>query len=597
MEIYELFFDNGCKNDAYPSEREFREDVMSMIDACLYGIVQYKELWGERLEMRGVVITPQEFETALVERRLEDREQRRERREQVSAQLRQIMEHVISRVKACGQGFWDFRLSRAVKGLDLTKFEWLCYLMAAATEWDRKYERIYGYLQDNVGAKLPTVGLATSLFRLAFPEEAELGENPENVNSKNGEKQNGERQSDSPLWIYLFSVCKETGLEESRLSCQMKLRPSVIRWLEDGCSFSHRLSWGVQEEAGRLYVDMAAARSMEKEGLISMIELLTTAAWAGDVMNLADKRLYLLNGRGMEEGLLKRVATCFERWGIPYTSASPDGKMETGTGLIRLKPAFTFADLILEEAASKQLHQLCGRVEYRETVQSEWGFAKKSPYGNGVSALFYGPPGTGKTMAAQAVAARLGVDLLKVDISGLISKYIGETQKNLNRVFNSAAETDCVLFFDEADGLFARRTQVSLSNDRYANMETGYLLQKFEEYEGICILATNCFYNMDDAFKRRIGEIIRFSFPSEETRLKLWKSMVPKEARVDEELELGLFASRFEMTGSAVKEVVTGAAYRAAMNGRGIVNEDVREALKSHYMKYGRTLTAGDLDP
>lgn len=169
-------------------------------------------------------------------------------------------------------------------------------------------------------------------------------------------------------------------------------------------------------------------------------------------------------------------------------------------------------------------------IKYKNKVNGEWGFDKKLPYGKGLSVLFYGPPGTGKTMAAQVIANELGLELYKVDLSQMVSKYIGETEKNLSELFNEAQYSNAILFFDEADALFSKRTEVSDSKDKYSNVETSYLLQKIEEYEGIAILASNYLVNFDDAFKRRIKFIINFQMPGPEMRYKLWRKMFPKEA-------------------------------------------------------------------
>jgi hypothetical protein len=178
----------------------------------------------------------------------------------------------------------------------------------------------------------------------------------------------------------------------------------------------------------------------------------------------------------------------------------------------RIEPAFALSDLVLPPEQLQQLHELMNQVRSRHIVLEEWGFSEKLSLGRGTTALFSGPAGTGKTMAAEIIAGELGLDLFKIDLSAVVSKYIGETEKNLSRIFGEAERSGAILFFDEADALFGRRSEVRDSHDRYANIEIAYLLQKMEEYEGITILATNLRQNLDEAFTRRLRFIIEFPF-------------------------------------------------------------------------------------
>ena len=171
-----------------------------------------------------------------------------------------------------------------------------------------------------------------------------------------------------------------------------------------------------------------------------------------------------------------------------------------------------------------QLQEICQRVAHRQRVLDEWGFGAKLSLGKGVTALFAGPSGTGKTMAAEMIANALGLDLYKIDLAGVVSKYIGETEKNLDRIFTAAENANAILFFDEADALFGKRSEVRDSHDRYANIEISYLLQKMEEYDGIAILATNLRQNLDEAFVRRLAFTVHFPFPDEESRRRIWRA-------------------------------------------------------------------------
>ena len=193
-------------------------------------------------------------------------------------------------------------------------------------------------------------------------------------------------------------------------------------------------------------------------------------------------------------------------------------------------------------------------------------------------------------MAAQVVARELGLDIYRIDLSQIESKYIGETSKNLGRIFEAARYSNAILFFDEADALFAKRTEVSDSNDRHANAETAYLLQKIEEYSGVSILATNVFNNFDDAFKRRMTFLIPLRWPEEAERLRLWKSIFPAETPLAKDVDLAYCAKIEDMTGSSIKTAAVAAAYKAAREHRAVTQQDIMTAIGDEYRKKGRTM-------
>lgn len=255
----------------------------------------------------------------------------------------------------------------------------------------------------------------------------------------------------------------------------------------------------------------------------------------------------------------------------------------------RLKSPFVWEDLKLSAESKKLLRHACDRVRYRSVVNDTYGFGKKLPYGRGVSIVLYGPPGTGKTMTAQVLARELGLSIYRIDLSQIGSKYIGETEKNLGAVFDAARFSNAILFFDEADALFTKRTDVGSSNDRYANAETAYLLQKIEEYSGLSILATNVMQNFDNAFKRRMTFMIPIDQPGEEERLLLWQNAFPVEAPLDPEIDFRMYARVAELTGSGIKSAALSAAYRAAAEQRKITNQDLIEAVEFEYRRTGRT--------
>ena len=188
---------------------------------------------------------------------------------------------------------------------------------------------------------------------------------------------------------------------------------------------------------------------------------------------------------------------------------------------------YTWTDLVLPGPQKEQLREIIDHVRNHEAVYTEWGFRRKHALGKGVNMLFSGPSGTGKTMAAGIIASELGLDCYKIDLSTVVSKYIGETEKNLNRIFAEAETSNAVLFFDEADALFGKRTEVKDSHDRYANIEVNYLLQKMEEHEGVVVLATNLSKNVDESFLRRVHFSVVFPLPEKDERLLVWNARVP----------------------------------------------------------------------
>jgi AAA+ superfamily predicted ATPase len=255
----------------------------------------------------------------------------------------------------------------------------------------------------------------------------------------------------------------------------------------------------------------------------------------------------------------------------------------------KVPPHHAWGDLVLPADALQQLREICEQVRHRARVFEAWGFERKLALGKGLNALFSGPSGTGKTMAAGIMAGELGLDLYKVDLSGMVSKYIGETEKNLARVFAEAESTSAILFFDEADALFGKRSEVKDAHDRYANVETSYLLQRMEEYEGITILATNLRRNMDDAFLRRIAFAVQFPFPEEAERLRIWEGVFPEAMPRGERLDLGFLAKQFKLAGGNIKNVALGAAFLAAGEGGEVVMKHLVRAMRRELQKMGKS--------
>lgn len=261
----------------------------------------------------------------------------------------------------------------------------------------------------------------------------------------------------------------------------------------------------------------------------------------------------------------------------------------------KIAPLYTWENIVLPPDSLAQLREICQRAVHRHRVLGEWGFAGKLSQGKGVNALFAGPSGTGKTMAAEIIANELGLDLYKIDLSGVVSKYIGETEKNLDRIFTAAERANAILFFDEADALFGKRSEVRDSHDRYANIEISYLLQKMEQYEGIAILASNLRQNLDESFVRRLAFTIHFPFPDEADRRRIWAGIWPKAAPLSEEVDLDFFARQFKLSGGNIKNVALAAAFLASADGGLVTMAHLFHATRREYQKLGKVLSDAEL--
>lgn len=593
MGMYEQFFEEKKTGLPYQGDGEALEDIQALVDMYLNMAFYNRDLQEERLDMRGVVITPQEFQSALTDWTLSAREGPSSEilayRQAVRDEAARGQAHIDSRIAGSFKGsLGDVpvpRLHRLLCLLRLTWAERFCFYLAFVADCNRKYERIYGYIQDNVGARQPTLGLGLSLFASGEPEGQEIW-----------------IKEDSPLWKYLLKSTSP-GAGESRLSRPLVVTEPVYRYLrgEDWLEGPFQgIAFFSEEEMqeGESPVDKGRSLTVSLQGLLELWESREDKA-KEDLAGLVNTLVLIGKMEGAQLRFSGSVTTENQKGGRQLTAALKNaGIQDTGINVLGpcaspVTSAYGWEDLMLEASQKELMHQICSQILYRNQVEA-WGFYKKSSYGNGISAVFYGAPGTGKTMAAQVMGKELSMETYKIDLSQLVSKYIGETEKNLNQLFSRAREHRAILFFDEADALFAKRSSVESSNDRYANMETGYLLQKFEEYDGIVILATNFINNIDEAFKRRIKFFVRFTFPDRSTRLRLWNSMIPDTAHVEEHLLLEHYASRFELSGSDIKAVVTSSAYIAASQDRGLRNEDIRKALEIHYLKLGRRLGSGD---
>jgi len=256
----------------------------------------------------------------------------------------------------------------------------------------------------------------------------------------------------------------------------------------------------------------------------------------------------------------------------------------------RVEPRRNFGDLVVADDLRKQLEEVLAAVRFREDLLAR-GFARKIAYGTGISTLFHGDSGTGKTLIAEVLAGALGVDMIKVDLATVVNKYIGETEKNLARIFD-LAETDCgLLFFDEADALFGKRSETRDSHDRYANIEISYLLQRLENYPGLVVLATNNRSHLDDAFTRRLTFIIRIPFPDAVLREQMWRSIWPAQVKVAEDVDFSALARRAELTGANIRNIALLAGWLAASDDAPCIHrKHIDRALQRELSKMGRVI-------
>jgi AAA+ superfamily predicted ATPase len=266
------------------------------------------------------------------------------------------------------------------------------------------------------------------------------------------------------------------------------------------------------------------------------------------------------------------------------------------TLVTKIDPLYDWDDIVLPKDALDQLHEITQRVDHRHQVLSDWGFERKMSSGKGLTALFAGSSGTGKTMAAEVLANDLGLDLYKIDLSGIVSKYIGETEKNLDQIFTAARDANAILFFDEADALFGKRSKVRDSHDRYANIEISYLLQKMEAYDGVTILATNLRHNMDEAFVRRMTFTVHFPFPDYDARRQIWESVWPAEVPLSKSLNLETIAREYKLAGGNIKNIALASAFLAAEDGGEVNMSHLMHATRREYQKLGKDLSESELE-
>jgi ATP-dependent 26S proteasome regulatory subunit len=305
------------------------------------------------------------------------------------------------------------------------------------------------------------------------------------------------------------------------------------------------------------------------------------------------RRFELLPG-----AMLRAVKLAVKRASAQGRSSITSEDLEAGAGLQvhhkldslaeQVWSRLALSDLILEEKVTSQISEILDAARVREVVFDEWGFASKQSRGRGLSMLFDGEPGTGKTLSAEVIASEMGLPLYRVSMANIMSKWVGETEKNLQRIFHEARGSRSILLFDEADALFSQRVDIQGANDRFANMEVNVLLQLMEGHDGICILTTNLKKSIDKAFERRLSFKVNFPFPEPEIRERLWAHHLPPDAPVADDVDCDILSRSFELSGGSIRNAAIRAAYRAAARGGAIHQDDLIEGAKAECVAAGK---------
>ncbi|ROQ59331.1 ATPase family protein associated with various cellular activities (AAA) [Streptomyces sp. 840.1] len=334
---------------------------------------------------------------------------------------------------------------------------------------------------------------------------------------------------------------------------------------------------------------------------------LDRAAGEGSMTGDADALARAVSAHRLDSGQLRRAADAAVRTAaLTGGPVGPDDlqsavRAQNGAGLERLarrvEPGVGWDDLVLPPPTHRRLRELALRARHREQVLGQWGMRPGGGRGRGVIALFAGESGTGKTMSAEVVAADLGMDLYVVDLSTVVDKYVGETEKNLERIFTEASAVNAVLLFDEADAIFGKRSEVKDAHDRHANIESAYLLQRMESFDGIAVLTTNLRANLDEAFTRRLDVVADFPVPDPGQRLALWDRCLGGRLPRADDLDLAFCADRFELAGGSIRACAVTAAYLAAESGTPLTMRQVVTSVVQEYRKLGRLVLEGEFGP
>lgn len=327
-------------------------------------------------------------------------------------------------------------------------------------------------------------------------------------------------------------------------------------------------------------------------------EHLEGAAGPGVDVRAASAGFRLTSNQVANAAAAARVMAALEDSSVFAEHIRAGARQQNAGGLARLasrvEPAVGWDDLVVDAETENALRELSDRARFREQVLAGWDMRPGGARGRGVAGLFVGDSGTGKTMSAEVIAGDLGLDLYVINLATVVDKYIGETEKNLERVFSEADGVNGILLFDEADALFGKRSDVSDARDRYANLEVAYLLQRMETFDGVAILSTNLRANLDDAFIRRLDSIVNFETPDAAARLALWEKCLGARLPRRDDVDLRFCADSFELTGGSIRAVSITAAYRAAAAGQPVAMTDLVLAVAEEYRKQGRLCRESD---
>jgi hypothetical protein len=600
------------------------------------------------------------------------------------------LERMADEAEAAGQ---DVRLRRLAHAFELEPYDVELLLVALAPDLDPRFERLYGYLHDDVSRRRASTGLALELAssptaRASGAERQRLGPHgplvasgillieepdrpfltrPLRVPDRVTAHLLGDDRPDEAMADLLVeavpALIGDVDLVARALEAEIPLvylreRPGASGRSLAEAAFARIGRQALQLDLARLAPtdnprDVAAASSREAglrgagivvgplEAIVERgpaavrafaecrppVVLVGTRAWDpswarepallldAPVASIAERHelwLTSLNGQApigfdpaavtlafrLAPDQVARAARSARR--VSAAAARPmtvhdvaaGARAQNAAGLERLarriEPAAGWDDLVLPTGVEGQLHELTARARHRDKVVGEWGMGGGNSRRLGITALFAGDSGTGKTLSAEVVAGDLGFDLYVIDLSTVVDKYIGETEKNLDRIFTEADRVNGVLLFDEADALFGKRSEVKDARDRYANVEVAYLLQRMESFDGIAILTTNLRANVDEAFIRRLDAIVDFPLPEEDHRRRLWERNLPPAVPRVGDVDLAFLARRFKLSGGDIRNICVAAAYLAAADDRPLSMADLIRATEREYRKLGR---------
>ena len=671
----------------YADQWELLRDLFALLDYRLYLFYRYHQWVGpgnDLKNMLGLVVTREEFEHNLEKSEQLGLWQRISEDERAQIELGE--KAVAERLELTDKGF---RLLELFERFALNGFERQCAVLAYAAELDKKYERLFAYLQDDITKKNPTASLAVQLylppgsvveeyipafsaprpFAALFDPEALLLGNLRLRSVVAGFLANGEIRTtcgklfdgarDKPpgsivirqtIADELDRALSSSSKENAVVLCgppgsgrRFQLKHLMARQNKK-CLFVDAKAAGVAGIAeAALAVRLANARLCffnlesrledgDTENSPELLQAITDLEFDADIFLVCEKPVHFdmnrmttaldfapleaserlelfahfLGGVSLKEDVsLEEVASKFRFEPLQIQKAceqAASGGAAVDSAQLhrccyrqavhkldklakRIQPRFTWDDVVLPGAQKKLMRQATAHIRFAHTVYHEWGFKRKLSYGKGLSILFAGAPGTGKTMCAQVIARQLNMELYKINISQIVSKYIGETEKNLAAVFAEARKSNCILFFDECDAIFSKRSEVKDSHDRNANVEVAYLLQQIEEHDGVSILATNLMQNIDAAFMRRITFIVHFPFPDAQTRREIYLRTLPKRAPCEEDIDWDFLAEKFNLSGGHIKNIVVCAAFMAASEEAPISMRHLLEAAVNELKK------------